>query len=214
MAQILITRPEHDPLTRHLSYWNTKIIEIAKKKGFDVIDLHQRKANRKDFEGRIKKVNPALVLLNGHGDNFSVCGHDNEVLVKLGKNEKLLQNRITYAVSCSSAKRLGVKVCVKDKASFIGYKDYFILNIDRNFLTHPLKDKRAERFLTPSNKVGISLIKGHTCEEAAKNSQEAFRENIILLLANSSNPNDLDDAKDLFWDMNHQVCLGKRDARI
>ncbi|MDD5626440.1 MAG: hypothetical protein PHW01_00275 [Patescibacteria group bacterium] len=40
MAKILITRPEHDPLTRHLSHWNTKVIENAKKKGIDVIDLY------------------------------------------------------------------------------------------------------------------------------------------------------------------------------
>lgn len=76
MAKIIITRPEHDPLTRHLSYWNTKIIESAEKKGNDVIDLHGKKANRKELEGRIKKTDPLLVLLNGYGDDDCVCGHN------------------------------------------------------------------------------------------------------------------------------------------
>ncbi|MDD5626439.1 MAG: hypothetical protein PHW01_00270 [Patescibacteria group bacterium] len=135
-------------------------------------------------------------------------------MVEVGENEVLLQNRITYAVSCSSAKVLGKKVCAHNKASFIGYKDSFILNIDRNFLNHPLKDKRAERFLDPSNKVAISLIKGHTTKEASENSKKAFKTEIVSLLTHSKDSNDLEDAKDLFWNMNHQVCLGDKNARI
>ena len=47
MGRILVTRPEHDPLTRHLSHWNKKVIEIAKSKGHEVVDLHKEKANKK-----------------------------------------------------------------------------------------------------------------------------------------------------------------------
>ncbi|MDD5015216.1 MAG: hypothetical protein PHW73_08970 [Atribacterota bacterium] len=80
MPNILITRPEHDPLTRCLSYWNTKVIANAKNKGLNVVDLHKDCANREAFEGRMKKVDPSLVLLNGHGDEVSVGGHNNEIL--------------------------------------------------------------------------------------------------------------------------------------
>jgi len=190
------------------------VIKIAKRKNNSVIDLHQNKANKKEFEGRIKKVNPSLVLLNGHGDDDSVCGHDNEVLVKKGENGAVLKKRITYAVACSAAKLLGAEVCAEKDTSFIGYDDYFILNIDRDFLVNPLNDKRAEKFLDSSNRVAISLIKGHNCKEASENSKKAFRKRIISLLANSDDPNALDDAKDLYWNMNHQVCLGNENARL
>lgn len=212
MSRILITRPEHDPLTRHLSYWNNKVIEIARQKGNDLVDLHKEKANKQEFEGRVKKINPELVLLNGHGNETLVTGHNNEVLVEVGKNENILKNRITYAVACASAKVLG-SVCADENTTYIGYDQDFILNLDRRYLRDPLRDKRAERFLEPSNKVAISLIKGHDCRDSSENSKRAFREKIISLLA-TNDPDNLDDAKDLFWNMSHQVCLGNQEAKL
>lgn len=214
MSRILITRPEHDPLTRHLSCWNSKVIESASNKGHIVTDLHKEKANKKEFEGRMKKINPDLVLLNGHGDNESVKGHDNEILVKEGVNSNLLKNKITYAVACSSAKVLG-EACADKATTYIGYDEYFVLNLDRRFFFDPLRDEKAGRFLEPSNKVALSLIKGHTSKEASENSKKFFRENIISLLA-KANPDadELDDAKNLYWNMTHQVCLGNGEAKL
>ncbi len=100
MAKIIITRPEHDPLTRYLSHWSTKIIESAEKKGNNVIDLRGKKANKKELEGRIKKT------------------------------------------------------------------------------------------------------------------EKAFREKIILLLTQINDPNILDDVKDLYWNMSHQVCLGGEEMSL
>jgi len=214
MARILITRPEHDPLTRHLSYWNSRVIDYAKEKGSNIMDLHKEKANRKEFEGRINKTDPALILLNGHGNDTIIAGHDNEPLVEDGKNEGLLKNRITYAVACSSARKLGLSCADKD-TTFIGYDEAFILNLDRRFLNNPLKDGRAEKFLDPSNKIALSLLKGHTCEEALESSKKAFKNNIIkLLLIGYRDPDALDDAKNLLWNMNHQVCLGNKEKRL
>lgn len=213
MPSILITRLEHDPLTRYLSHWNKKIIDKAESKGNNIIDLHRDSANKKAFEGRMKKVGPSLVLLNGHGDDSSIAGHDDEVLVKVGENELLLKNRITYAVACSAAKILGA-ACADADTAFIGYDEYFFLNLDRRFLANPLNDKRAQKFLEPSNKVANSLIKGHTCQEASNNSKKEFRENIRLLLSTAADLNSLDDAKDLFWNMTHQVCLGNQEMKL
>ncbi len=214
MSRILITRPEHDPLTRHLSIWNSKIIEQADSKGHTVTDLHKEKANKKEFEGRMKKLNPDLVLLNGHGGDTSVTGHNNEIIVKEGENSKLLKNKITYAVTCSSAKVLG-ESCADSKTTYIGYDEYFVLNLDRRFFSDPLRDEKAGRFLELSNKVALSLIKGHTAKEASESSKKAFRDNIISLLTKSSpDVDEIDDAKDLHWNMTHQVCLGNGDAKL
>jgi hypothetical protein len=213
MPKILITRPEHDPLTRHLSYWSELIINVARKKGFEVVDLHREKANQKEFAGRVKKLDPALVLLNGHGNEKQIAGHDNDVLVSEGNNDKLLKQRITYAVACESAKSLG-NACADNETTFIGYNEAFIINLDAHCLKNPLSDKRAEKFLEPSNRVAISLIKGHTCQEAHENSQQAFKNNIKSLLAGANDPDVLDDIKDLYWNMTHQVCLGNGQARF
>src|SRR3989339_1424358 len=126
--KILITRPEHDFGTKYLSTWTKEITETAKKKGFDVIDLHREKAEQKEFEGRVNKTDPSLIMLNGHGNENIVTGHDNKTIVEKGKNEELLKKRITYTVSCDSAKNLG-ESCADDNTAYIGYEKSFILNL-------------------------------------------------------------------------------------
>ncbi len=204
----LITRPKHDPATRYLFYWSDVFIKFAKSKGVEVIELCKEKANRHEFEGRIEKLDPYLVVLNGHGSHDEVTGHDNKLIVKFGENDGLLRNRITYAVSCDSGKTLGIG-CVDSKTAYIGYDEKFIISCERMYLNDPLKDKRAARFLESSNQVVLSLLKGQTAGEASKRSKETFRHYILDLLTSSNkDPDSLDDVKSLYWDMMHQVCYG------
>ncbi len=211
---LLITRPGHDPGTKYLSHWSKKIIEAAEEKGAKVIDLHQDKAERKEFEGRVHKTNPSLVILNGHGNEDCVTGHDNKVIVQAGKNEELLKNRITYAVSCDSAEELG-KSCADKNTSYIGYKKSFIFNFNPKYLNRPIDDKRAKRFLDASNQVPLSLLKGHSAQESSARSKEAFKREISLLFTSfHSDPDSREDVKDLWWDMQHQVCLGAQDKKV
>jgi len=210
----MITRPEHDPGLRYLSAWSSKIIEVAEEKGFEVIDLKDKKVTKSEFEGRILKTKPDVVILNGHGSADSVTGHDNEELVRSGDNDHLLKNRITYAVSCDSAADLGKK-CGDSTTAYIGYDQKFIFSIDSRYLNRPLEDMRAQRFLEPSNHVAISLLKNHTAKESSDRSKEASLRTIrSLLTSNHMDPDSLDDAKDIYWNMKHQVCLGAEDARI
>ncbi len=82
MSRIIITRPEHDPATRYLSHWSNHVIKTANKKNIEVTDLRKEKAIKKELEGRLRKINPTLVILNGHGDDGCVCGHNNEELIQ------------------------------------------------------------------------------------------------------------------------------------
>ena len=214
MSRIIITRPEHDPATRYLSCWSGLIIKAANKNNIEVTDLHQEKAAKKELEGRLRKINPTLVILNGHGSEECIYGHDNEELINLNNNNDLLKGRVIYAVSCNSAKKLG-KACADKNTAYIGYDESFVFNIERKYLSQPLKDQRAARFLQPSNQVSLSLIKGHTAEESSQSSKKSFREAIQKLLPSINNdPYDREDAADLFWDMNHQVCEGNGSLRI
>ncbi len=136
------------------------------------------------------------------------------LLIIADSNSDLLKGRVTYAVSCNSAKKLG-KACADENTAYIGYNESFVFNAERKYLSQPLKDQRAARFLQPSNQVSLSLIKGHTAEESLQSSKKLFREAIIKLLPSVNNdPHDREDAADLFWDMNHQVCEGNGSLRI
>jgi len=209
---LLVTRPQHDPTTHYLFYWNQKVIDFAKKKGVGIIDLQRRRANRKEFASVVVKRSPRLILFNGHGSKDSIGGQENEILVKAGENEDLLENKIVYALSCETAKLLGPKSVVSGTASYLGYDEVFIFYYSDDRISKPLKDERAGLFLEPSNQIAISLLKGHTTGDAHQRSQKSFLKNIQKLLSSESAETYL--VRFLVWDMRHQVCLGDTKALL
>lgn len=209
---LVITRPDHDITTSYLCYWCKEILEQAEKTNTKVVDLKSKRANKKEFESVMKKVKPSLILLNGHGSDDSITGIDNEILLKAGENVNLLENAISYAVSCSSAKKLGQESVKQGAKAYIGYTDEFVFLLDETKITRPLEDKTAQLFLEPSNQVAVSLLKNHTAKEAYERSKKHFRKNIQRLLTSESKQEDTEALPYLLWDMNHQVCLGDEEA--
>jgi hypothetical protein len=210
----LITRPDYDPPTKYLSHWSEEIIRIARTKGRKVVDLKNEKVTKKELMSRLAKLNPSLVVLNGHGSEDSIAGQDEEILIKAGENHDVLHSRVTYAVSCSCGKSLGPKSVEAGNSTFIGYDDDFVFTSDRKYLSRPLEDKRAKPFMEASNYVAISLLKGHKAVDASIRSKEMFKKNYQKLLSSNSDPNSLQDARFLWWNMTHQVCLRNGNATI
>lgn len=211
---LLLTRPDYDLPTAYLFHWSAPVIELAKRKHLKITDLAGKKANRADFTGRVEKTDPSLVFFNGHGGEAVVMGQDNEILVSAGDNEDLLQGRIIFARSCSSAKKLGPQSVSVGARSFIGYEEPFVFMIDLQTSTRPCFDETARLFLEPSNQVATTLIKGHTSEEADKRAKQSFKRNIRKLLTGSTTKEDSSAVRFLLWDMNHQVCLGDPDSTL
>ncbi len=207
---ILITRPEHDITTHYISKWSEKIIDEAKNKGCDVIDLYREKANREKFIGTLQKSSPRMVVLNGHGNEDVVSGHDNKPILQ--KLDKIVKDKIIYARSCKSAKKLGADSIASGASAYLGYNEDFIFMFDETKITHPLEDKTAVLFLEPSNHIPISLLKGHGVEDANQRSKKLFIKNIEKLLVAGSASDNYYAIRYLFWDMKHQVCLGDTTA--
>ena len=101
--------------------------QILRKNGLgtDIVDLEGEKANRESFESVLKKKNPDLVFLNGHGSPDAVCGQDDKVVVQADLNEKILAKRLIYAVSCDSAQILGKEAVRNGAKVYIGYNKPF-----------------------------------------------------------------------------------------
>jgi len=206
--KIIVTRPQHDVTTKYLSVWAGEVINFAKEKRIEVFDLFKNKANKKDFVGRVKKLQPDVIFLNGHGDDSSVAGYDNEKLVEVGDNHDILHGAITYALSCNSGRILGPKVVENNKAAYIGYKDEFIFVGDRNYESRPQDDPMAKPFMEASNQVVVSLLKGNCATEASEKSKNKFQEYSIKLSSSNADQNSLQAAQFLWWNMRNQVCLG------
>lgn len=209
---ILITRPDYDIATHYLSVWATQTISSAEAHGFSISDLDKNKATSKRFAGVITQMNPSLVILNGHGDEETVLGHDQAPIVKYGINQQLLSGRIVYAISCSSAKTLGPASTDAGAVSYMGYDAEFMFEINTNSGTHPLQDKLATIFLEHSQILLDQLIKEKTVTEAFNKAKNSLRNNYDKY-ANTKSP-DLDIVQKLWWDWQHFVYCGNGEASI
>jgi len=211
---MIITRPNHDYTTNYLFKWSKFIIDEASRTKTDIIDLVGKKVTRNNFESHVKKIKPNFIIINGHGNKDFVCGYKDEILVKKGVNDGILSNTVVFARSCSSASGLG-KACIKNaNTTYIGYNaDYFFM-LDEDKLFHPLEDNSAKMFLEPSNYVAISLLKGHSAQEANQRSKNEIRKNILKILANTVSGGDQSMLPLMISNYNHQVCLGNGNARV
>ena len=95
-----------------------------------------------------------------------MCDHDDEKLVAVGDNETILAATLVYALSCRSARVLGVRSVAKGARTYIGYRDDFIFLLTTAKQTRPAADRLAALFFNPSNPVVLSLLKDHSVHEA------------------------------------------------
>ena len=176
--------------------------------------MAKKRANAKEFNSVIKKIKPSLIVINGHGNGSSVAGYDDEPLVIAGQNEIILNKAIVYARSCKSAETLGPKSIKSGRKTYIGYDDDFVFVTEDNKLTKPLEDKTSEMFMEPSNYIVISLLKGHTTDDANQRSKKLFKHNIQKLTTSIATKEDNELIPYLVWDYSHQVCLGDPNVAI
>lgn len=212
--KMIVTRPDYDPATKYLSYWSRVLIDEAQQKGIDIIDLAGKKATRQDFEGRVRKLNPSLVVLNGHGNAECVTGQDAEVLVKAGDNSALLAGRLTYAVSCDSAAVLGAEVGMHSKTAYVGYEKQFAVLQSHGYFKEPSKDPLAKPFLEFSNQVVRGLLKGNTVGESVEKAKQTGRALVDSLLSSGSDSDMQAAARFLWWDIQCLVVKGDQNKRI
>lgn len=215
MAQhLLITRPEYDYTTRYISAWAEKYLELAGEKGYAIIDLKRERANRKEFESIIQKKKPEFVILNGHGNSDEVAGDNNKTLVETNTNAEMLAGKITYALSCQSAKKLGVKVGSYPATSYIGYKEDFAFIYLEKYRRKLTEDTLAGFFLEPSNAIVISLIKGHSTGESFSRGQQEFTKNIQKLLTSNVSSDEYSALRFLVWDLKHLTLCGDKNKAL
>lgn len=207
-CMMLVTRPNYDPATRYLHRWSGLLIEEAGRRNINVVDLESKKATRSQLEGRLEKMRPSMVLLNGHGGKHFIAGQDGEEIVVAGDNSSVLQGLITYAVSCNSAVVLGQEVGAYSSTTYIGYLDEFVILQSRDYLNQPVGDPLAKPFMEFSNQIVLDLLKGHTSKESVDHAKHVGIASINKLLTSASDPDSQATARYLWWDVKHLACLG------
>lgn len=208
---MLITRPDHEIVTKYCCVWSKDIIELAGQKSISVYDLKGKKANRKDFESYIKSKNPSLIFFNGHGNAEVITGHDNKPLMD---GQSVPSKSIIYARSCDAAQSLGPILIQKGLRSFIGYIRKFTFFYDPVFIMKPASDPMARLFLESSNLVVSTIIKNHTVAEADQRSRSAMSKNLKRMLSSEATLEERYAAPAMWSNINAQVVLGDAYATI
>ena len=211
---ILITRPNHEVTTNYLFYWSQTIINFCVNRGSNLIDLDGKRANKTELEHVVSKTRPKLLILNGHGNEKTVTGHDNQPIVIAGKNDSLLSSAIAFVRACRCALELGPKSIKSGAKAVIGYSDDFVFPVDDRHISNPLTDVDAGTFLEASNQVAISLLKGHTVLESNERSKGYYKKAISKFSNSDATSDQASLVPYLVWDYQHQVCLGDLQATI
>jgi hypothetical protein len=213
MSKILFSRPWYDEGTSYLYSWTEELIAKAEQLNHDVIDLDKGHSNMATFTSHLKKSKPALIHLNGHGSETVVAGQDHKPILD-NTNKEFTKDTIIYARACDSAAVLGEE-CVKSGAKcYIGYVKPFIVRIDLTKLHKPLEDEVAPYTIEPSNRVTMTLIKGHTAGEAIKRSQELSRKKLAKLMSSEAPEGAGEILMAVFSNMRNQVLCGETSSKI
>ncbi len=202
---LLITRPRYEKTTHYLHCWGGELVNEAGRRNVDVIDLEKEKATREKVESYLKKKDPEIVILNGHGNDVSVAGDADKTIAEVGKNTYLFKNKKVYIRACRAGKKLGPDIVNSGATGFIGYTQDFIFPYDKDSIQRPLYDEYAKPNLECSNQVGVSLIKGRSIKDANEDSIKMFRQKLDEQLTSKSKNSLV--ATCLFWNMTNQIVI-------
>lgn len=211
---VVITQPDFDRATRYISLWSKEVEEFSISRGNKTIILKGKRANRREFESVVSKIQPHLIMLNGHGNDNEVMGQDNEVLLAENDNEIIIKGKIVYALSCSAAKSLGYECVKKGTKAFIGYSEDYIFLHTHPKMSRPREDKRASLFFKPSNLIPISLLKGNNVKDSYVGSKNLLRKTIIDLLHSEVYNEDRICLRYLVWNYSNLTLIGDKNATL
>lgn len=179
---LLVIRPRYDNGTEYLFYYASLVLKEAEKLNISKKDFPGKEANPNNVLNYIKKKNPLLVFVNGHGDADSLEGDEGETLFSIDKNIDILKNKIVYARACHAGISFGKKMVEKNDGCFIGYTSPFSFWTDDKYSATPSKDNLAKLFLEPSNEIMNSLIKGNSTKISNDKSKKMMIENMKKIL--------------------------------
>ncbi len=186
-------------------FWSGLVVDMAKDKNILYFDLKNTDANKANLESYTRKHSPTLIFVNGHGNNSTLTGHDNQSIIDI--NSKVT-SKVIYARSCDAALILGPKLVRNGVGAFIGYKRKFTLCYLAEFSTKPLKDPIAKNFLEPSNLVATTLMKGHSANEANTRSKNEMFKNFRRMLSSEASDDEKYAARWLWGNINNQILVG------
>lgn len=183
MSTILFTDPAHDEATKVLSGWIKSVsdyISGLEAEDHKVVGLNGDAVTKQNFIGKCVECSPRLIMINGHGNQSTLCGHNDEPIVEEDNENVHFQQSIVHALACAAAKSLGHRLVTGSVETFIGYSENFHFYHDVKEGQDPTKDPLSALFLEPAYDVPKSLANGLNAQEAFDKSQAMSQQNLLM----------------------------------
>ena len=164
ITYILIGRCECDEMVAFPFFWAEDLIPYARERKFDIVDLKRKRFCKEQVKKHIEDKNPTLIFLNGHGDENSVRGYNQEPVITLYENDYLLKGKTAHILSCDNGKFLAQSCIDKGCKGFLGYDGLFHIETDYN----PKKDEHLQSpciFFGIYKRKDINVINNHKSDK-------------------------------------------------
>lgn len=199
--RVLISSPDFDNITRYLHSWSKQLAD-GFQQTHSITHIEGGKATKEHICGVIEKTKPDVILLNGHGADDKIGGHNNEIIID-SDNVSILNNSTVHALSCSTANKLGELAIDAGAKGYIGYDEKFVLVMRQGYLSRPCDDPTASLFMEPAMTAEKALLNKKTPIQAVEIAKKAYKRNILEAL-NSDVQSDHDQiVKYLYHDLIH-----------
>jgi len=198
--KLLAISPSYDLVTRILRKWAERVAERAW--GYQFRPHLISGESRAQVEGELDFRNPKFCCAFAHGGIYTISGMHDIPIIDLN-NSQILSRRVVYAISCYTARGLGVNAVVKGCSAYIGFDDAI------GFVT--VDEEAAEGFEEFYTKVIYCLmdrkVAGESVEEMVAEGEkwiaywskpERYDPNIVAFLSHA---------------INHLVIIGNRNER-
>ena len=126
------------------------------------------------FDKAIKKTKPKMIFLNGHGNENTVMGNRNEIILD-ENNIELIKGSIIYSLACESLKELGQTAVKKGAKTYIGYEEEFQWAVDPSRTSTPDKDRNAAPFRRACFVLGKNLLSGSSARKSIEITKKEYR---------------------------------------
>ena len=210
--RLLLTRTRHDIGNQYLYAYSEEILSEAEKRGWKIHRVEDEKNNEQEIVSRLDKTRPNFVFFNGHGNEETIYGHDNQKIVGLASSSSL-SDKIVFARSCSALKKLGQKAVRDGCKAFIGYKGEFLIPRLHSYESTPKQDPVAKPVLEVSNMVGQLILKGDKVGVATDAAQRKASD-LILKMLTSEEPYHAATFRALYQNFNTLSFEGDAQARV
>ncbi len=202
----ILCRTSDDPVLKYIYEW---AIPPIRQINDLFIDVRDTKYNKKNVTKLLKRDDYKIIWFQGgHGGYDRITGYQKEPIIVALDNDYLLKNKeFVYALSCKTARVLGVSAFQQGCKFYLGYLEKFVFVNLVGYENRPLQDPIAKPFMEASNTVIVTYMKTRDAIQSYKKSQEVFNYYINKYMFTKEEKT-YHLVPFLSWDKRNQVLVG------